>query len=349
MNIDKLCNDYPELPTILPPVDRIIAIGDLHGDWILTIEILQKLKLIDNDLNWIGDNTVVVQVGDQIDRCRPNGKRCDEPDATYEDEASDLKILEYFNKLHKQALEKKGGVYSLLGNHELMNVQGNTNYVSYESLREAIYEANKCYGLNLSNENVEESGKKAREKLFKPGNYYARLLGCSRLSTLIIGDYLFAHAGVLPKYLKKNNIKSRDDLEDLNHKVSKWLLGCIDEHTIKDIIDSYETSPFWTRILGKLPLGLDINDPKCIEYVKPVLDTFNLKGMVVGHTAQFYQNKKGISSTCNDSVHFIDIGLSKAFDPLDSHKKKTGTIDPNRELQVIEILNNEKINIIDLK
>ena len=33
--------------------DRIIVIGDLHGDYNNTLLVFKKLKLIDNDLNWI--------------------------------------------------------------------------------------------------------------------------------------------------------------------------------------------------------------------------------------------------------------------------------------------------------
>ncbi len=51
-----------ELPSVLPAAKRVIAIGDLHGD-------LDKAKasfkiggLINDDDQWIGGKTVVVQV-----------------------------------------------------------------------------------------------------------------------------------------------------------------------------------------------------------------------------------------------------------------------------------------------
>lgn len=68
----KDCPNNTFIPTTLPAVKRIIAIGDIHGDYNLAVRSLRLANLIDEDLNWIADppNTIVVQVGDQIDSCR---------------------------------------------------------------------------------------------------------------------------------------------------------------------------------------------------------------------------------------------------------------------------------------
>ena len=49
--------------------DRIIVIGDLHGDYKNTLLLFKNLKLIDDSQNWIAfpRNTFVVQLGDQFD------------------------------------------------------------------------------------------------------------------------------------------------------------------------------------------------------------------------------------------------------------------------------------------
>jgi hypothetical protein len=86
------CTNFNQLPSVLPPVKRIIVIGDLHGDWEMTIKSLKVASVINDKLNWIGKETVIVQVGDQIDRCRFSGTPCSLPEATKNDEASDLKI-----------------------------------------------------------------------------------------------------------------------------------------------------------------------------------------------------------------------------------------------------------------
>ena len=114
-DINNICKNFPKLPTVLPPCKRLIAIGDLHGDYEATINSFKLADLIDDKLNWKGEDTIVVQVGDQIDRCRPYKYKCSDERATVNDEASDIKILEFFTKLHKQALDKKGLLFCVKG------------------------------------------------------------------------------------------------------------------------------------------------------------------------------------------------------------------------------------------
>ena len=47
----------------------------------------------------------------------------------------DLRILNYFTKLHEEAQKVGGAVYSIIGNHELMNVNGDMRYVSHEGIK----------------------------------------------------------------------------------------------------------------------------------------------------------------------------------------------------------------------
>src|SRR5439155_18320439 len=105
--------------------------GDLHGDYNLTIKMFKLEKLIDDNENWIGGDTFVVQVGDQLDNCRPFKSKCDEYDeksvSPYslenQEEAEDIKVMKLLTKLNEQAQSNipEGAVISLLGNHEMMN------------------------------------------------------------------------------------------------------------------------------------------------------------------------------------------------------------------------------------
>jgi hypothetical protein len=121
---------------------------------------LKLAKLIDDDLNWIAKpkSTIVVQIGDQVDRCRPEpGKKCTDPDTTPNDEGRDIDILELFNELHKKAKKYGGGVYSLLGNHEIMNVDGDLNYVSYQGFIQFKDEIIRKHTKNLKVEWMQEN------------------------------------------------------------------------------------------------------------------------------------------------------------------------------------------------
>ena len=45
---------------------RIVAVGDLHGDYPAWIDIAKAARLVGPDLKWTGGRTVLVQTGDMI-------------------------------------------------------------------------------------------------------------------------------------------------------------------------------------------------------------------------------------------------------------------------------------------
>ncbi|AYV84762.1 MAG: metallophosphatase/phosphoesterase [Hyperionvirus sp.] len=349
MNKDfvSLCQNHTYIPSILPAVKRIIVLADIHGDYKLAIKLLEIGRVIKHENNkivWTGGDTYVVQVGDQVDRCRPkslNNLSCDNPDATKNDEASDIKILRLFNDLHEQASLQGGKVISLLGNHELMNANGTMDYVSYKGLEE--------FSNYVDPKNPHKkflSGKDARKYAFAPGNEYGILLGCTRLSCVIIGSNLFVHAGLIDKILDELHIKKPKDLEHINILVRKWLVGLINKEYVAHIVNSDENSMFWTRILGSIPPNISNEDPICSKYLDRVLKMFNLGSIIIGHTPQSFQFQKGINATCGNIIHRVDNGSSSAFDGYDDILKISGSININRAPQVLEILDDKKYNIL---
>ena len=317
------CNNYPSLPTILPSANRIIAIGDVHGDMKLVIDSLviskviipskTKINTVSAKLNnriyyyeWIGGNTIVVQIGDQNDSCRPNlNGDCNH--INY-DTADDIPILIFFTKLHDLAIIKGGGVYSLLGNHELMNVNGDFKYTSNANINQfRKYKdpfTNKIY-IGNPDENIKHA--------FKQGNEYANLMGCTRQSILIIGDFLFVHAGINKYFLE--NFRGRENLPRLNKLVKNWLLNKLneiskDQELLSQLINHSDNSPFWNRILGQLPTHLSYNSRECKDLLAPIIEAYKIKGMIIGHTPQMGD---GINSTCSNKLFRIDVAASKAF------------------------------------
>lgn len=341
---NTVCKNLPKMPNILPPVKRIIAFGDVHGDMNVTIESLKIAKVINNNYKydknklpkWIGGDTVIVQLGDQIDSCRfnvENGviKPCKFKSSN--DEANDTNILELFTYLHEEAQKVSGAVYSILGNHELMNVEGNMEYVSHMNLKEFSDDED---SIDISIKN--------RQKAFSPGNKYANFLGCSRKVVLQIGTNLFAHAGVIEKLAKKYNI------DDINYIMSNYLWNEFKNLNVtkKDFYEIFDyekdgESPFWTRIYGN---QFSNGDENCNNYFddknnfilgkhyKGYKNSFPVGRLLVGHTPQL---NKDIQLRCNKKIVLADYGSSNAF----NHFRKK-----QKEIQVVEILNDNQIRIL---
>ena len=345
----KDCPNYKIIPTIIDKVDRIIAIGDLHGDINLTMNILIKanlivvnnynsldfttinyvhwLSFIKNNIIWIGKSTYIVQVGDQVDRCRPTSAMdfdCNNQEITTNnnDEASDIKILELFTELDNKASEKNGRVISLMGNHEIMNVLGDMRYVSHKGIMQ--------FCDNTTDSNI---CKENRIRSFKPGEKYANFLACTRISTIVIGSNLFVHAGIIRKFIvdlknKYNiDIQSACDLSVINTIMRKWLLNQLDDDVTKYLYGNIN-SIFWNRILH------NISSKSCNNIVGNILKLFNVGQIIIGHTPQ-----QQITSCCNNTVWKIDLGMSKAFDNFKSN---------DRKFQILEILNDTIFNIINI-
>ncbi len=49
-------------------MERVIAIGDVHGDYESFAAVLRSAALIDKEGNWTGGKTHLVQTGDIVDR-----------------------------------------------------------------------------------------------------------------------------------------------------------------------------------------------------------------------------------------------------------------------------------------
>jgi len=96
-------------------VDRVVAVGDVHGAYDALVSTLQAANVIDGDLAWSGGNTHLVSTGDLLDR--GTGSR---------------RVMNLLMRLEHEALQAGGRVHVLLGNHEVMNLIGDLRYVASE-------------------------------------------------------------------------------------------------------------------------------------------------------------------------------------------------------------------------
>lgn len=239
----------PDGPERIAVPERLVAIGDVHGDVVAARTALRLAGAIDRDGEWIGGKLVVVQTGDQLDRGN------DEPD-----------VLALFDALADKAKAKGGRVISLNGNHEIMNVQGDFRYVTGEGFSDfASFGAAAPDPAKLARfpEHV-----RPRAAAFLPGGHWAQKLA-ERPVTAIAGDTLFAHGGVLPAH-------TRYGLAKANQQARSWMRGEVGR--IPPILDG-DDALVWTRAYA------DPGERACTALGK-VLTGLGVKRLVVGHTVQ---------------------------------------------------------------
>lgn len=234
---DEIIYEYPK-------AERIIIIGDIHGDIKRFKNILIDAQIINKNIEWIAKppNTMVIQLGDQVDS--QNRVPTDEWEVL-----DDTEMIHFTNFINNVAKTKGGKVISLIGNHELMNVIGNFSYVSTKSINNSRYE------------------------MFKPSGTLSSIL-CNRPIVVKIGELLFCHAGlrkihmeILQKYGK--------DLSYLNIIWKNFMQNqsvLIEDKEIFDKIILDNEGILWNRDL----------DPS--ETIKEILDSIHCIYMFVGHT-----------------------------------------------------------------
>lgn len=101
---------------------EVIAFGDIHGEIRGLFENLLNAGLIDAQSNWKGESKVLVQLGDVIDR------------GYFSEE-----VWYFLAKLQSQAEKSSGEVIRLIGNHELMVLEGIYGYAAQVILNPAAF------------------------------------------------------------------------------------------------------------------------------------------------------------------------------------------------------------------
>lgn len=295
-----VCNAAPVQDT-WTGVDRVVAIGDVHGDYEQFTAVLRSAGLIDEGGNWTGGKSHLVQNGDALDRG---------PDSR--------KVIDLLMKLEQQAATAGGYVHALIGNHEAMSLYGDFRYVApadYESfqtgdsqkLRDAAFKAfTEETAKQSPGGNVEDAVRRKwdvehplgyfeRRALFAPEGMYGKWIR-EHNTVIRIDDSVFVHGGISPKYagysLKKINERVREECGDL---------GKLQGGIVTD-----QEGPLWYR-------GLATGDENLLEgHLKKVLKNYGVVRMVVGHTF----TDGAVSTRFGGRVLLIDIGLARLYDNL---------------------------------
>ncbi|RXH84964.1 hypothetical protein DVH24_041732 [Malus domestica] len=265
------------------PGRRIVAVGDLHGDLGQTRCALETAGVLspDGEDVWIGGETVLIQLGDILDRG--------------EDE---IAILSLLRSLDMQAKAEGGAVFQVNGNHETINVEGDFRYVDTGGFDECLdfleylddnrddWEEAFVGWVGVSKRMKEErkmpqnywdpwnlvrkqKGVIARSILLRPGGPLARELARHAV-VLKVNDWVFCHGGLVPQHVYIFLVPSPDrsiapstvtyGVERMNREVSDWMRGLVE-------IDDNPHFPFvatrgydsvvWNRLYSRDTSDLD--------------------------------------------------------------------------------------------
>ncbi|MBT3219645.1 MAG: metallophosphatase [Proteobacteria bacterium] len=153
-----------EEPTAAPAT-KIVALGDLHGDFTNALAVLELAGIVDEKGHWNATNTTLVQTGDTTDR-GPQSKE----------------VMDLIRRLQKEAAKAGGRVVPLLGNHEMMNLHGDWRYVSPEDVE--------GFG-----------GTEERKRAFSQEGEYGQWLFSLDIAAKV-EDSVFVHGGIHPDFAK---------------------------------------------------------------------------------------------------------------------------------------------------
>ncbi len=173
-------------------VERVIAFGDVHGDYDALYRLLTFAEVIDADGHWSAGSTHLVSVGDLLDR-GPDSRQ----------------VMDLLIRLEGEAQTAGGRVHVLIGNHEQMNLTGDLRYVADEefaafagadddALRDAAARQAREAGLNPAQVLERPAGFFAHRAAFAPDGHYGRWL-LSLGVIAVINDTAFVHGGLVPR------------------------------------------------------------------------------------------------------------------------------------------------------
>ena len=295
------------------PVHRIVAVGDLHGDFAAWRDIARAARLVDGKGGWIGGDATLVQTGDVVDRG---------PDS--------LKIVQDLMRLQREALRAHGQVIALVGNHEAMNVTGDFRYVSaadyaayadsrsaqrrenvYTANKEAIEAAYRQRDPKMTDDAIRQTwidatplGLLEHQVAWRPDGSIGRWIVGNPAVAVLDGN-IFVHGGISPAY-------ARLTIAEINRQVGAALTA---QSTADQAILNDPMGPIWYRGLAD-EVAAESSDasgappaPPIESQLETLLSAYGAKRIVIGHTPIL----SGIAVLYGGRLIRIDTGISAVF------------------------------------
>lgn len=268
---DNIQWDFPLQPNI-----KVIAIGDLHGDFSALINILLGLNLIDSNGVWIGGKIRLVFVGDIPDRG-----------------GESRLISNFLMRLEKDAKSKNGEIHVLVGNHEAMVTSGDLRYASDRTI--------------MSFEDF-GPGREGLRRGYQDRSIYAEWIR-GRNSAIVVGRTLFIHAG-LEAWVDGLNFG------ELNATVRSWLkfnTGFDAKPPSETDWVMRDTGPLWTRVFDPEEPKVNVVKDLPPAILQKTLDRLGVDRVVVGHTRTYDAKVLLQHPVFGSKVVMIDTGISHAY------------------------------------
>jgi hypothetical protein len=264
-------------------VERIVAVGDVHGAYREFVSILKAAGLVDEKLHWAGGKTHLVQTGDIPDR-GPEPK----------------KAFDLLRRLEREAAEAGGRVHALIGNHEAMMIERDFRYVhpaalkpfvtaKSAALRDAFLRAHP----RLERRDVPLGWIEHRDAFSPSGEYGAWIT--SHNAAVKINDTLFLHGGLSSRF-------AAADLGELNEKVRSELRQKPTLEALYPTSDNQE-GPLWFRGYAHY------KERELAGLVKEVLEVQKASRIVVGHSVTGGR----IERRAGGRVVLIDCGMNPVY------------------------------------
>ena len=274
-------------------IDRIVAVGDVHGAYDRYVEILKTAGIIDNGGHWSAGKTHFVQLGDVVDRGDDSRK-----------------ALDLLRRLEREAQSAGGYLHMLLGNHEAARMLGDLRltaageYAAFTNDESPATREKYLRGPNLPSGTDRETllrqtplGLVELRQAFGRDGEYGRWL--RQLPAVIkIDGLVFVHGGISPAVAPLGCAAINDQVRrDLTNDLDKTRASPMTSLVAR--VDG----PLWYRGLAQEP---DTFAPQVIE----VLTKLGARAIIVGHTVS---TTGRIASRFDGRVIQIDTGMQPAY------------------------------------
>ena len=233
---------------VKPVPERIVAIGDLHGDVRALGAILTECRLLDDAGRWAGGAAHLVLLGDLLggDRSRL--------------------LLDAVLRLEAEAPRAGGRVHTLLGNHDVLPVEGRFGKLS--RAEQALFTTPPVPGA---------PGPELADA-FRGESEYARWLR-RRPAVLKIGATVFVHAGL-------DDWAEGIELGAVNGAVQAWIahwqgVGPRPKKSTRVLVSERRggDGPLWTRSFKG-----EAKDGPRRKVLRALLSAHGAKRLVIGHS-----------------------------------------------------------------